>query len=237
MRSSEAELLAASSFAAHLPTGVGSGLRRLGEPGVGLWPGEAELLSPQAGARRRDDFLLGRTAARDALAAIGQPPASIGSASDRSPIWPGAVVGAISHSAGAGAAVAASRAHYRGLGLDLEALTTAVSDRAAERISSPAEQDWLAGGGDDTELPIAVRRLMLFSAKESVFKALYPLARVWLEFRDAELTWDAATGAFDARVRKAVAADLPTGCGLRVRVLLFQDFLVTFAALPHEAVG
>jgi 4'-phosphopantetheinyl transferase EntD len=42
---------------------------------------------------------------------------------------------------------------------------------------------------------------LLFSAKESVYKAWYPLTGKWLGFPDARVTIDAANGAFEARLR------------------------------------
>ncbi len=41
---------------------------------------------------------------------------------------------------------------------------------------------------------------ILFSAKESVYKAWFPLARCWLGFEDAAITIDPANGTFIARV-------------------------------------
>jgi 4'-phosphopantetheinyl transferase EntD len=41
---------------------------------------------------------------------------------------------------------------------------------------------------------------LLFSAKEAVYKAWFPLAERWLGFEDATITVDLATGAFEARL-------------------------------------
>jgi 4'-phosphopantetheinyl transferase EntD len=41
---------------------------------------------------------------------------------------------------------------------------------------------------------------VLFSAKESVYKAWFPLARRWLDFTEADVTIDPAGGTFRARL-------------------------------------
>ena len=41
---------------------------------------------------------------------------------------------------------------------------------------------------------------LLFSAKESVYKAWFPLTGRWLGFEEADITIDAARGTFNARL-------------------------------------
>src|SRR5207302_1592308 len=63
------------------------------------------------------------------------------------------------------------------------------------RISLPEEREWLeARAGDETSWDT-----VLFSAKESVFKAWFPLARRWLGFEDAHVDLAPEEGAFQAR--------------------------------------
>ena len=50
---------------------------------------------------------------------------------------------------------------------------------------------------------------LLFSAKESVYKAWFPLARCWLGFEDVTVHVDIATGEFRAEITRAV--DAPPG--------------------------
>jgi 4'-phosphopantetheinyl transferase EntD len=52
---------------------------------------------------------------------------------------------------------------------------------------------------------------LLFSAKESVYKAWYPLAGRWLGFDDAIVTVDLPNRSFQARI---VASEPMTACGL-----------------------
>jgi 4'-phosphopantetheinyl transferase EntD len=41
---------------------------------------------------------------------------------------------------------------------------------------------------------------LLFSAKESTYKAWFPVARCWLGFEDADITINATDGTFEARL-------------------------------------
>ena len=53
---------------------------------------------------------------------------------------------------------------------------------------------------------------LLFSAKETTYKAWFPLARCWLGFEDADITINATDGTFEARL--LVSAPTVTGSAL-----------------------
>jgi 4'-phosphopantetheinyl transferase EntD len=71
-------------------------------------------------------------------------------------------------------------------------------------VSRPAEQRHLA------ELTAAFPTVhwdrILFSAKESVYKAWFPLTGEWLGFEEAELTLDPNGDTFDVAILKAAPA-------------------------------
>ncbi len=209
------------------PLPVGVGVRRVrdlnGRAAPALYPIEEDGLGPRAVAVRRVLFALGRAAARDALGELGVHGVAVPRGADGAPIWPEGIVGAISHTRDVAVAVAGSRTDYMGLGVDLEELDRGIREDIARLVCRPSEVDWVRGGkGTD-------RLLMLFSAKESIFKALYPIQRVWLGFSDAELTWDAERGLFVARVLKSFAAGYPSGFQLDVRCTIGQDSVLTTA--------
>ncbi|MET8067607.1 4'-phosphopantetheinyl transferase superfamily protein, partial [Micromonospora sp. NPDC005313] len=76
---------------------------------------------------------------------------------------------------------------------------------------------------------------LLFSAKESVYKAWYPLTGRWLGFEEAELTFDRA-GRFAARilVDGARADGGPPLDVLDGRWLVTGGLLLTAVAVPHR---
>ena len=65
-------------------------------------------------------------------------------------------------------------------------------------ISLPAERARLTALTG--ERPTVCWDRLLFSAKESVYKAWFPVAGRWLGFGDADITIDPAAGTFEARL-------------------------------------
>ena len=204
-----------------LPVGVGIRYDSVAELPEVLGE-EAEVLGPRAAERRRRLFALGRAAARDALAELGIAAVAIGRGAAGEPLWPPGIVGAISHNAAVAVAVVGRRTDYLGLGVDVEERGRGLSERAMRMVCRPSEAAWVDDGGFRSE-----RLLMLFSAKEAVFKAVFPVERVWLGFGDAELTWKAARCAFEARLLKAAAARLPVGSTLEVHCSLISSMVLS----------
>jgi 4'-phosphopantetheinyl transferase EntD len=65
-------------------------------------------------------------------------------------------------------------------------------------IARPEELPWLRRF--ELESPGVCWDRLLFSAKESVYKAWFPLAKRWLGFEDAVIAVDPSAGAFTARL-------------------------------------
>jgi len=149
--------------------------------GIAL-PAELE----RAVAKRRLEFLAGRSCAREAIARLlGRPfESSIAVGVDRAPQWPEGVVGAITHTHGFAAAAVAGTGDARGLGLDTEPiLSPEAMEAVATQATVPGELDALAAVG----LPAAHLLTVVYSAKESLFKCLYPRVGHYFDFRDARI--------------------------------------------------
>jgi 4'-phosphopantetheinyl transferase EntD len=144
-------------------------------------PEEAALASPRAVEKRRRELHAGRVAAHRALARAGaaRAEAPILKGPRGEPLWPAGWVGAITHSDRLAAALVAPRAVTPGVGLDVEQLDREVTPEVVELVTRASERAWI--GGD------RARFLAVWSAKEAIFKATYPLAGVFLDFVDAEL--------------------------------------------------
>ena len=147
-----------------------------GDESRSLFPGE-ELLVANAVALRRGEFTAGRTCARAALRALGLPAVAILADERRAPLWPDSVVGSITHGAGFTAAAVALRRDVAMLGIDVEQAGDLDEDEAAI-IVTPAEHEQAS-----EELGADAGRV-LFSAKESIYKAWYPATGRWLDFHD-----------------------------------------------------
>lgn len=170
-----------------------------GDPaGAELFPGEAEAIARAVDKRRRE-YTTVRHCARQALAELGVAPAAIGNGKNREPLWPAGIVGAMTHCDGYRAAAVARANTLASLGIDAEPHLP-LPDRIRDTVLRPEEVPHLQQLADLD--PGVHWERVLFSAKESVYKAWFPLARDWLGFEDATLTFDAAGGTFTARLHK-----------------------------------
>lgn len=150
-------------------------LSRVGDYSADLKPAESTAMGEVSSVRSLQ-FSSGRRAAHAALDALQIEDCAIGRI-ERLPRWPTGVLGSISHSDSlAGAAVGLTDT-YLGMGIDLVPIS-AVSDKVAQRILLGPELTWVRrmGSGD--------WRTALFSAKESVYKAVNPVVGEYLGFQD-----------------------------------------------------
>ncbi len=113
------------------------------------------------------------------------------------PLFPEGVVGSITHSRGVVAVAAASR--------DDGILTVGIDVLPARRLP-PAVAALVATPDELGAVPWTRRWIapaVIFSAKESVFKAWYPLSGRWLEFGDIEIRLKEGTFEFSVPVAAA----------------------------------
>jgi enterobactin synthetase component D len=207
-----------------MPRPVGLGVRRHSDGEVPqLYPLEEQYLGPNAAQQRKLSFALGRAAARDALVELhqGLEGFGIGRGAGGEPVWPDGIVGAITHSGDVAIAVVGRDTDFAGLGIDVEQQSPGLSERAARLVCTPTESAWV------DEVASSNRRTMLFSAKEAVFKALFPIERIWLGFGDAELTWHAERCAFEARLLKSAGHGYPVGSTLEVTCRLLETMVLS----------
>ncbi|MBK5513388.1 4'-phosphopantetheinyl transferase family protein [Pseudomonas sp. TH15] len=139
-------------------------------------------------AKRQAEFLAGRVCARAALQQLEGLSFIPAIGEDRAPVWPAHITGSITHSTGRAAAIVAKKAHWRGLGMDLENLLNVErAERLAGEILTPPELQRMAASGTDQ---LALLVTLTFSVKESLFKALYPIVQKRFYFEHAEvLEW------------------------------------------------
>jgi len=160
---------------------------------IELFPEEADALR-HAAAKRRHEFISARACARDALARLGVPAAPLLPGERGAPSWPDGVVGSMTHCEGYRAAAVARPTDLASVGIDAEP-DAPLPEGVFDLVTVP---DDLPGIAVVSGCGIAGDRL-LFSAKESVYKAWFPLARRWLGFNEATVALH-ANGTFTARL-------------------------------------
>jgi 4'-phosphopantetheinyl transferase EntD len=196
-----------------------------------LCPDEATLVA-SAGPQRRREFAAGRACAHAALRALGRDGEPIGRGGGGEPLWPAGVVGSISHAGGLAAAAAALVGDASAIGLDIESLDPP--------LSPPDERFVLAGaaastlGGDDHPLA-PYRSKIAFSAKETVFKCLYPHTGWLLEFGDVDLSLDLDNGGYVATVDSRFCGGGLAGVALSGRFAVSHTHIFTALWLPPRA--
>lgn len=177
-----------TALQAVLPADAGYGVCRLDnapEP----WPEEIAALGRAVDARRRE-FAAGRAAARDALRMVGHAPVALPVGHGRAPVWPKGMCGSISHGGGVAVATCVPAGEIVGIGVDVEPAAPLPCDLRPEILHG---RDLNESGLDDG---LAAR--IIFSAKESLFKAQFPSTGLWLDFEDAAITLHAS--GFAARI-------------------------------------
>lgn len=169
---------------------------------------------------RRAEFSLGRHLARVSLSALGAKPGPIPADHDRVPVWPTGYLGSITHCRGLTAAAVARSADLRAIGLDAE---------PASPLPSEIRELILFG---EERAADPVEGTTVFSAKESIFKTIFPLVRAWIEFNEIIVRLDVRRGTFTAsysggheRIRTLVGS-------LTGRAVRTHGFVVTGCHIP-----
>jgi 4'-phosphopantetheinyl transferase EntD len=199
-------------------------------PDVVLFPAEEAVIA-QAVDKRRREFATARACARGAMAKLGLPPAPIVPGLRGAPQWPSGLVGSITHCAGYRASAVARDDDVVTVGLDAEphddlppgVLDVVASGRERARLAALA-----------AVAPQVCWDRLLFSAKESVYKAWFPLTRRWLNFEDACVDFDRASRTFTARL--LVDGPVVNGSaltGFEGRWLVRDGLILTAIVIPR----
>lgn len=156
--------------------------------------------------RRQATFAAGRMAALEALRKAGCLDVTVpGIGGDGLPDWPPGWLGSISHSDDAAAALVAPDGCARLLGLDLERIVTA---ETAMQIASEIMPEQPTGRSG---LPLEHEVTRAFSAKEALYKALYPLTRQFRDFSAAHICWQKDAPGAPVRVMLTLTEDWGAG--------------------------
>lgn len=123
-----------------------------------------------------------RIVARKLLLDFGEPVRPIPKSTAGMPLWPDGIVGSMAHDARVAVAAMARRSGFASIGVDVEPAEPLDPDLldivATDRERRDIQDDPLHGR-------------VLFSVKESVYKAVYPLDRTFLDHHDVEVNLQA----------------------------------------------
>jgi 4'-phosphopantetheinyl transferase EntD len=185
MTMSESHATFAAALRALQPAGVFLGSRIIA-------PGDEDaLLEPEVAAFRnsvpkvRRQSGAARIAARQILATLGVPNATLPRSESGAPTWPPGFVGSLAHDAVVAVAAIARADEFAALGIDVEPAVP-LPGELIDVVSTPAERRRYTTAILESRL--------LFVAKEAIYKALHPVDGVFLDFHDIEIDLEARQG-------------------------------------------
>lgn len=193
-----------------------------------MFPEELEVIG-RAVEKRKREFATARALARRALAELGFPPAPILPGPRREPQWPAGAVGSITHCSGYCAAAVARDGAFAAIGIDAEGHGP-LPEGVLRHVAGGEEREWLASRASDG---IQWDRLV-FSAKESVYKAWFPIMRQWLGFEAVIVRFDEHASSFRAEfVAERPVVEGRTLSAFEGRYLVRGAHVFTAIAVPH----
>lgn len=174
--------------------------------------------------KRQSEYFHGRLAARHALLASGIAETDVGSNEQRAPVFPAAVVGSISHTNSLAIAAVMPAHRWNGLGLDVERCMTETELAETSGIFLCAEEKKILRSA---VLPYAIAATVVFSAKESFYKAVSRHCGRILEFSALRLcAIDLPNARLHFIVTEHVCAQWPAQQSLSIDYLLIDTTTV-----------
>jgi len=198
----EYRVVGASGIGSLLPPGVAA-VEAVGAVAPDALTPSEEAYVARAVEKRRLEFARGRSCVRRAMAVLGVEPIVVPNDDAGAPVWPPGLVGSITHCRDyCCAAVTRADGRLATIGIDAELLQP-IEARTRELILREPEQRQV--DALDSSVPWAA---VVFSAKEALYKACYPLVRRWIDFHDVELRLDPA-GRFEVEWKIDLALPSP----------------------------
>ena len=153
---------------------------------------------PYMRRRKALQHTAGRAAASLALQQLGSATGEIAPGAQGEPIWPAGVTGSISHCWPWSIAVAAWSNGFT-IGIDLERVDRLHDFEITGLVCREGELPWVMAGENPHE-----RLVLLFSAKEAIYKALFPVYRQYIDFQQVELSHAGTVDAFTGYVELSI---------------------------------
>lgn len=137
----------------------------------------------KAVASRKEEFVAGRICASVALSKLGFKLDSLPMGDKREPIWPEGIVGSISHTKGIALALVDKKSSSKSIGIDVEEIIKDDKRKTIERMVAFDKELAFINLFAQKNKAYTV----LFSAKEALYKLIYPLAPIYFGFEEARL--------------------------------------------------
>lgn len=172
---------------------------------------------------RQAEFLAGRILANIAQEMLGYEAKKIAIGQNGEPLWPDPLCGSISHSKNTVCCVLADKNRYQFVGIDIEKNITIDELEGINRyVLSQSELSLI----QRYPLPFLVAATLVFSAKETLFKALYPKVKRYIGFYESTVTSiDVDKNVITIEISSAL--DLEITKQVDIRYILYDDKVLT----------
>ena len=138
-----------------------------------------------AAQTRCDEFFAGRILAQAILEQYFNEIRAITSVQHKLPIWSAGITGCISHSKNTVVVVISNQAEYLGIDIENRVNKSFAEDSTAFILSEFEQQLWQTG--QIQGLSFCEYLTLIFSIKESLYKAVYPIAQQYIDFLEASV--------------------------------------------------
>ena len=185
----------------------------------------------QAVAKRRCEYLAGRVLFQQLLQHYRLPARQLLSHPAGAPVWPAGFTGSISHADGQAICCLVPDSQYQAIGIDIETLLSADScAELAPHILQPEERLLLSQLHAVSE---AEALTIAFSAKESLYKALYPQVQRFFGFEEARLIQLLADEQqFTLKLNSTLSPQFAAGTEFRGHYRMSGQQVISLIALP-----
>ncbi|TQV87405.1 4'-phosphopantetheinyl transferase family protein [Aliikangiella coralliicola] len=183
----------------------------------------------KAVVKRQAEFLAGRYAAATALGKLGINATHIPIGNHRSPVWPKGVNGSITHTNNTALSVVGLSQYITFLGVDREDwIKPDTVEQVKEIVIKGSEEKRLRQNSIDFNKALT----LTFSAKECLFKALYPNTGFYFDFTAAEITQiSPESKRFELTLVEDLTEDLTAGCRFDGQFVLEKNSVTTLIAI------
>ena len=183
------------------------------------------LLPPESShyaEKRKIEYVAGRVCAQKVLNQLGFENFALKSGEHREPLWPKGIVGSITHNKNHAIAVASK--NLKAIGLDIEEI---IDEKRFEKIKSQFISD-----SEEKNLEInPINGTLVFSAKEALFKALYPIVHEYFGFMDAQVI-EITDNELNLNLLRSDKQFQQFSSTINVKYNLFNDNIITLVQFP-----
>lgn len=183
-----------------------------------------------ASVKRKSEYLAGRYCIKMSMPDYLKEH-HVASYRNTPPHWPADVIGSVSHTRDMAIAAVSSTTRYLAIGIDCERLLEAdTSAKIRDQILSDNDKAHL----QTTKADFCTALTAIFSAKESLFKALNPIVGRFFGFRDVDVDLADDMASFTATLNKGLTEAYPPGQSFSGSIMKRSGNIITYLAIKRR---